>query len=314
MSVTSNAFARPLLVARDVLPQRVAWPRKLLLAGHVLSLDAVAVAVVWQHAVGQALHAAPSAFERAALALAVWCVYLLDRQLDARKLDRSATLRHRLHRRNAAGITALSLCGVAALAFLATRLPPPLLLRGGTVAALTATYLFVVQRFPRLLAGGAKELCVGVVFAAGCVLQIPWRTPHLFVVTATMAALFSLNCLLISAWERRYEQGVRTTGDASCGMGVSPLRREPCETTSPTTGETPVPRESLLRAATLVLAATATLTALLLGYPFRPAILNCASLAALLLGALDLLARRKYSTTIRIAADLVLLTPLLLPW
>jgi hypothetical protein len=295
MSVSSSAGLRPTPLPRIALSEPVAALRKTVYLAHALSLDAVAVAVVWQDALSRALGAAPTISERIALALAVWVVYLVDRQLDVRAQPDGGcrTLRHRLHRRQTRTLSLLAVIGFVALALAAWRVPTRTVVAGSGLAAITLTYLVAVQRSPRLLAWGAKEACVGAVFAMGCAIHIPLATPHLPIALLATAALFTLNCLMISNWERHLD---------------SPTHRlAPASPTTPT-------RPNPTALAALLLAAASTTTAFSLGYPFHPAILNCISLSAILLAGVDALARRRYSTSLRVAADLVLLTPLLLPW
>jgi hypothetical protein len=102
----------------DPDPAPVPW----WLVPNVLALDAPAVAVAWQRFLGRQAGVAVPWAATAALAAAVWAVYLADRRLDARR-GRLDADRHRAAARwpravaGAVGVAA----GLALLA--ATRLP-----------------------------------------------------------------------------------------------------------------------------------------------------------------------------------------------
>lgn len=199
-------------------------------AGHVLSLDAVGVALVWQEAVGRAAGVGASWGERAALGLAVMAVYGVDRQLDARRLDASATmtLRHRLHQQYGRALARVAVgAGVGAVVVGLTAVPGRTVEVGMVLGAVCGAYMWLVQRRPGWMGGGAKEACVGAVFAMGCgahAIGAWWDRAGGTGGTASagvgasvglMAGLFAGNCLLIGRWERREDaaQGLPALGE-----------------------------------------------------------------------------------------------------
>src|SRR4051794_21286115 len=92
------------------------------LVPNVLALDAPAVAAVWQRFLADRFGAAAPWSATTALAAAVWCVYLADRCLDARRGALDAD-RHRAaaHRPRAFALGVVVAACLAAVA--ATQLP-----------------------------------------------------------------------------------------------------------------------------------------------------------------------------------------------
>ncbi len=228
--------------------------------------------------------------------LAVWTLYAADRLLDARQLSSDPLhtagleprhLFHHLHR-NAFHVG----IGVATIA-LAAMLPHLLieairlyLILGGL---LTGYFILIhasqhARRLP-------KEIAVGLFFAAATFIPTVARQPELRVAlllpAILLAALCSLNCLFIYAWEHPVEGEAQSTHPAT-RMGLLSLR--------PLTF-------------VLILAAGAVAA-----FDHRaPWLLPCASiLSALGLLLLDRRRNRIAATTLRAAADLSLTTPLLL--
>jgi hypothetical protein len=191
-----------------------------------LGLDAVAVALVWQQALGSAARVGPGVWERLVLGLAVWLVYLLDRQFDAGRLDLAALAaqRHWLHRRYRGLMRGLIVAVSLGLAAVVPMLPAALVVTGAVLAGVTGLHLVLAQWRPGLMAGGMKETVVGTVFALGCAAHIVARhfcsesvatyEPGVAVSAGLLAALCTLNCLLISMWEQRLDraQGLPALG------------------------------------------------------------------------------------------------------
>lgn len=173
---------------------------------NVLSLDAPIIAVVWQRFFACVAGLRVPVATSIALAMAVWSLYLIDRQLDAREVSRLQTDRHRFardHPRLIARLAALGLYFGTTSAFL---LPRSHLFIGVLIAALALGYFAGVHllRIPDRFAG-LKELCVGLVFSAGIAIPViaaSSRTDWNWIPgVAAFAGLCSLNCLLISLWE-----------------------------------------------------------------------------------------------------------------
>lgn len=180
---------------------------------HLLSLDAPTVAVLWTCFVARACHirlpiAAPSA-----MFLAVWILYAADRLLDTRRLDapygRRSTpgeleerhLFHHRHRRSfRIGIALAAAVLAAILPRLNTEAIHFYLVEG---ALLIGWFLLLhssnnTRQLP-------KELAVGVFFASAVFIPTLARQ-HLDLLAflpsiVLLASLCTLNCLFIHAWE-----------------------------------------------------------------------------------------------------------------
>lgn len=185
------------------------WP-------NVLALDAPLVAVAWQHFFAEAMGVRIPPLQYAVLALIVWVIYSTDRIVDATRLGRpgSASHRHRFYRDHLRPLAVLTATG-AALALFATLavLPQNILVPGWALASLVALYLFhrVRSRGP-VLAIVPKEVFSGVVFALGStLLGFTWSSqlPAAFASPEVVcfAVLCALNCVAISVWERREDEG-----------------------------------------------------------------------------------------------------------
>ncbi len=291
----------PLIPPAAAVPERCAatdGPRILKL-WHLASVDAPTVAVVWACALGWTAHVRPAAGTLAALALAVWAIYAVDRLLDGRAGLHSAghsPLRERhyfhwRHRRTLAGLAAIAIAAAAWLVL--PSMGQGALRPDGAVAAATLFYFGGVHArtaaLRRMLArAGAlisREFVVGTIFTAGCVLPALTATRHGAAVlvalagpACALAALAWLNVRAIGHWE----------GDAQVGNGI---------------------RGPALVLAGLALAGAA---ALMPTQPRAAALILMAAASALLLLLLDQVRNRLEPVTLRAAADLVLLTPLLL--
>lgn len=161
------------------------------------------------------------------------------------------------------------------------------------IAMASAAYLLLVQRFSHLLNYGAKEISVGLLFAAGCASPVltslaAYRT---LLPIASAACIFALNCLFISMWEAPLEG------------------RKVFESLSPQA------TRSLLRSLASSLAVVTlgcSLFALLAGHEAQGAAYMAITISAALLCLID---RHGRETTFqRMGADVVLLTPLLYLW
>jgi len=144
------------------------------------------------------------------MALAVWILYAADRLMDTRLLNINPThhegleARHYFHHRRRSAFIAGVLLASIALAFLLPHLTPEAirlyLILGGFVFAYFIL-IHVTQSAHRL----PKEFAVGICFAAATFIPTVSRQPHLRLSLIPPAALFaalcSLNCLFIFAWE-----------------------------------------------------------------------------------------------------------------
>ncbi len=285
---------------------------------HLASLDAPSVALVWSFAFAWVARVPLPLWLPALLAFTVWAVYVADRLLDARAALRSANPhclreRHLFHWRHRRLLLPLAAAAAAAAAFIVfTCMPLRARESDSILAAASLVYFARVHtgRKPSPLL--SKELLVGLLFTAGCALPAlarissrfsprfspPAALPHpsllfpMLVTAAFFALLAWLNCHAIDRWE-------------------SPPRCEalPRRQALPHHPFNP----SIASAASLVALAGLLLTAVFcLSQPRFAALLAAASAAALLLALLDSLRRRLTPVALRAAADLVLLTPLLL--
>jgi hypothetical protein len=276
---------------------------------HLLSLDAPTVAALWTWFVARANHIRLPLTSTAAMALAVWVLYAADRLLDSRLLDvcpRSGRMhyeleaRHYFHHRHRRAFLIGVAIAAAVLAALLRNLPAATIHLYLVEGALLFAWFLVLHathsahRLP-------KEIAVGLFFAAATFIPTVSREPfaanptlRLTLVAAALlfAALCSLNCLFIYAWEHE-------------APGPAPRRRP-----HPTT------RLALRHLATLAIGIAVAAAALMLFKRLAPwPIAVACSLSALLLLLLDRNRHQLPQITLRAAADLALLTPLaLLPF
>ncbi|MGB8028592.1 MAG: hypothetical protein WCF30_02915 [Terracidiphilus sp.] len=285
------------------------------------------MAVVWSLAFAWAgqIHVAGRAV--LVLALTAWCAYVSDRLLDARVLDARAGLDsptgstqsglrerhffHWRHRRLLAPLAAAAACVAAVMA--ATFLAFLVRERGLVLAAAALVYFSGVHAAPRLQRGRSslprlpsKELLVAVLFTAGCILPA-WSRFHasgaeesfrlwFWIPAVYFATLAWLNCWCIARWEsggegseERLDQVTRRLFGSRMGQRTN------------------------LFAALLVAFAGMLLAAIAgAGHSHSAALLTAGAVSALLLALLDRMRTRMTPLALRAAADLVLLTPLVL--
>jgi hypothetical protein len=269
---------------------------------HLLSLDAPTVAATWTifiaHCAGIALPwTAP-----AAMFVAVWMLYAADRLLDARPLpDGSAPPeleeRHRFHQRHRHAFLCAIVAAAGILAELLRSIDARSLELYALLATMLAAWLLLIHARPLPTASARrlpKELAVGIFFPAAIfiptIARAPQLQPALIAPALLLAAVCTLNCLFLYAWEHPESHPAAhwTTRWASSHVRLL------------------APVAIAVSLLILLLSATSVLPRIDIG----PAV-ACA-LSASLLFVLSL-TRRFFSTLVlRAAADLVLLTPLLL--
>lgn len=277
------------------------------------SLDAPTVAVVWVLSFAWTAGVRLPLWVPALLALSTWAVYIADRLLDARAAHltgQTGTLRqrHRFHWRHRKVLAPLAIAAACAAAVIVlTQMPLPARERNSVLAAAALVYFtrvhsralfshavcapapkysetphstlsaFKFQAFASTIP--IKELLVGILFTAACVLPIWSRASSgaraLLAPALFFAALAWLNCHLIESWE----------------SGANPSRQIP----------------ALVALAGFLLAATRAPS-----QPRSAALLTTGAISACLLLLLDRLRPRIAPITLRSVADLVLLTPLAL--
>jgi hypothetical protein len=289
-------LANPLAHERSNRTRTFVEAPRLVCLWHLSSFDAPTVAVVWSLAFAWVANVPLPTWVPLLLALGTWAVYVGDRLLDARnglrtgKLDRLRE-RHYFHWRHRRGLLVAAMGAAAAAAVtIFSLMPAGVRNRDSILAAAALAY------FTGVHCGGkkpawtqavfSKECLVGILFTAGCALpaisrvsfgpDISLQKWSLLIVVAMYAALAWLNCYAIEAWESGGASRVRffAVAVATCGLLLADCFAQK------------EPRGALL---------------LLLG-----------AVSAWLLLLLDHLRDRLTSIALRAAADLVLLTPVLL--
>jgi hypothetical protein len=294
----SNPQVQPAASAHATATPRFDAPA-LIRLWHLTSLDAPTVAVVWSLAFAWAAHVVLPVWIPTLLAVATWAVYVADRLLDARTALRTGDAsslreRHRFHHRHWHWLVSLAIvAAVAAACIVFTLMPAPARERNSLLAAAALVYFTRVHsshKFPPFGLAGRfpvlqKELLVGLLFTAACVLPALSRTglsrnlAPLSAAAAGFALLAWLNCHAIDRWET-----------------AEPAQRSPV-----------FPQACLLALAGLLLAAI-----LSSAHPRIAALVVTGAVSSLLLGLLDSLQTRLTPLALRAAADLVLLAPIAL--
>ncbi|MGB6192628.1 MAG: hypothetical protein WBF42_09185 [Terracidiphilus sp.] len=259
---------------------------------HLASLDAPTVAIAWSLCFARAADVSLPLWVPLLLALGTWAVYIGDRLLDARPAVRSGNLdhlreRHYFHWTHRHSLISLALLAAATSTAIIFLLMPAGMRKHNSVLAAAALAYFSGIHFagepPRRLAPVfSKEFLVGILFTAGCAFPTLSRMQTLsdiplFAVVAFFALLAWLNCYAIDRWESGGPSAIASSGSALALAGLS--------------------------LGLICLRAASLHTAALLGL---------GSLSALLIVLLDAFHDRLTPVTLRAAADLVLLTPLLL--
>jgi hypothetical protein len=179
---------------------------------HLLSLDAPSVAFLWTCAFAWSVHAHVPWLSSAMLALATWLLYVADRLLDGLPTSKRAVLqqRHLFHfRYRFRFVSAAIPVAIPLTWFVLTRMNPvarrdDIVLGGCALLYLLCVHLPISNKarfvvFP-------KELAVGAIFAAACVIPAwsrePAGRPMLVVPAILFGALCWLNCVAIEHWEQ----------------------------------------------------------------------------------------------------------------
>ncbi|HET7541002.1 MAG TPA: hypothetical protein VFK05_14060 [Polyangiaceae bacterium] len=299
VALDSTATSKPSAPSFSLLRGAAA----LLRGWHLSSLDAPTVAMTWCAAfssvVGVPLTRPAGRWPVLFLCLATWLCYVGDRTQDARAAREASELRARHHFygrwwRTQRG-SLVTLVGMAALACATTGvlgLSLPLLFDYGALTLAALLYFAWVhsgrERGARVL---AKEAVVAVIFALGCILPA-WSSASTAVRAqlAPAGLLFALlcwlNCVAIERWE---------------GFGIVSVRAHPSTRWA----------ARHLSALSIGSALAAVALACLRHALGRPTLLAPYLAAAfLLLAALERFRQRLSVDSLRVFADLALLTPL----
>jgi hypothetical protein len=268
------------------------WP-------NLLSLDAVAVSLVWLWCFSVSERVPILRPIYLILGLVVWALYTADRLLDALRMKDSSrsTPRHRFARKFMIPLSLL--CGIAlayAVWLILYKLPAVLIYHGLVISMMVLVY-FVMRFSPKtdLQVILPKEIFCGVIFALGTTYPVH-ALPNNFlagVLTAELglfALLCALNCTAISVWEWREDE-------ANDG-GTSIVANWPAV------------KQSYVMFAFLLAAVSAWFG--WRGEPlFLTPILLSVALSAALIGALGLAAGALSRNLRRVLADFALLSPLI---
>lgn len=180
----------------------------------VLSLDAPLVAVAWQGALAHAARVTLRWHHGFILGAAVWLAYAADRWIEGWRLvpGQIQTQRHWFYQRwrwpVAAVWLSVLLSALVLTGLLLTRreFVAGLLLLGPVLVYLLSHQLLHLDHPKRV----PKEICVGLLFAAGAICFASAHRPTVVVEAAVPLALFALlcfaNCSLISVWENEVDR------------------------------------------------------------------------------------------------------------
>jgi hypothetical protein len=261
---------------------------------HLCSLDAPTVAALWTWFIARASHVRLPPAAPIAMALAVWILYAADRLLDARHRNdpcNELEARHFFHLRHRRAFLVGIALSALALAAVVPRLPAPSIHLYLVEGALLTGWFLVLHATPvshRL----PKEIAVGLFFAAAVfiptVARQPALRPSLLPVAALFTALCGLNCLFIYAWEHETPGTIARPAHPTTRLALAHLP------------------------ALTIVTATAGAALSLLHLSSSRLIPAACALAALSLFLLDRNRRQFSRTNLRAAADLALLTPILL--
>jgi hypothetical protein len=317
-AATARTIPIPPRPTLSLVPPPAASPHHSPLAlWHLLSLDAPTVATLWTLAIAHALGLHLAWTEPAAMFIAVWMLYAADRILDARILDAhpldahpppdlppDLEERHRFHHRHRRAFLFTIVVAACVLAALLHALDPRALHLYALLATLLGAWLLLIHARPLPSADThrlPKELAVGIFFPAAVFIPTVARLPQLRLDLVAPALLFAavctLNCLLLYAWEHpiprtraHWTTRWATHHLAAFALGLA------------------------LASATLLIMSLlhAFPTASLLMQHASALLAACTLLSALLLLLLHRLRHRLQPVHLRALADLVLLTPALL--
>ena len=301
--MATTSLAQPAIQSQTGVPTPLR-PWHLASLWHLTSLDAPTVAVTWTLAFAAAFQIHLPIWLPITLALATWSAYIADRLLDAHRAHLPSTgiaatcslslrPRHHFHWKHRRLFIPLALAaGLSALTLVLINMPLAARERNSVLAAAALAYFTSVHNPWRLPSPTfrlrlPKELLVALIFTLACAIptltrispRIPIHRPQLLIAILAFIALAWLNCQAIETWE-----------------------------------STPPARNPIFPLATTLTASTALVSTIFLIEHQAPmaALLAAAATSAALLALLDRRRHRLTPTTLRAAADLVLLTPLAL--
>jgi hypothetical protein len=188
---------------------------------HLLSLDAPTVATLWTLFLADTNHIHLLWQGPAAMFTAVWMLYVADRLLDARPsptghAPAGLEERHRFHQHHRAAFLITFCFAAILLAALLHALPTPVLHLYTLLATLLAAWLLLIHtRAPNAHHRLPKELAVGIFFPAAVFIPTVANAPQLRLALLPYALLFAalctLNCLFVYAWEHTDTRSAHAT-------------------------------------------------------------------------------------------------------
>jgi hypothetical protein len=275
---------------------------------HRLSLDAPTVAFVWSCFFARAAHLNLPSFTPFLLALGTWIVYVADRLLDGLDTRTEGALRerHRFYARHRGAFSwllaaAILVCGV--LAF--TRMRHDVLDGNALLGVFLGAYFALIHGSGKSVERWLpKELVVGCLFAAATALPTLVRVPdgkrfEVSVGVSLFAALCWLNCVAIESWETEHAAAASTRDSFPFGSPHFTTRWA----------------GKHLGLTAIVVTAISAGCAMVWIEHFTGRVALACFMASLCLALLDHFSQRLGAGALRVAADISLLTPLLvLPW
>jgi hypothetical protein len=260
----------------------------------ILSLDAPAVAVLWQGLIARSASVENGPPEMAILGSSVWLAYSADRWIEGWRLspENIRTHRHRFYQRWRWPILAVWIAVLIADVLEAARGLSAAEFRAGLLVLLpVAAYLLSHQLAHRKIRWRApKEACVALLLGTGAAVfaaaQPGASLGGMAVPLAFFVILCFSNCALISVWENEVD---RSHGQDSLALQ---FRRA----------------AGFSQALPWVIAALSGAVFLMPYHEAREAA-ACAAVSGILLGAVNLAERRLGWAAARVLADVALMTP-----
>jgi hypothetical protein len=268
----------------------------------ILSLDAPAVAVLWQGLIARSASVGNALPEMAVLGSSVWLAYSADRWIEGWRLlpENIRTHRHRFYQRWRWPILAVWIVVLCADVVESLRSLTSAEFKAGVLVLLpVAAYLLSHQLAHRKIRWRApKEVCVALLLGAGSAAFAASRPGADLRGMAVPLGLFVMlcfaNCALISVWEHEID---RSHGQDSLSLQFGRAA-------------------GFSKALPWVIAALSG-AALLGPFPHLREAAGCAAVSGILLGGVSLAERRLGWAAARVLADVALMTPaatLVLRW
>ena len=259
----------------------------------VLSLDAPAVAFVWQSLLARTAQVRLAWTEQAVLAASVWLAYAADRWIEGWRLDprQIRTQRHAFYQRHRWGIACVwGIVLGSAVTLSVLSLSAKAWIEGMILLSAVLAYLLSHQLIHRGNPWRApKEVCVAALLSGGVALFITARPGANLEALAAPLCLFAFlcfaNCALISVWESEVDL---SHGQTSLALQLSEA-------------------EGLAKTLPLILIGASAAVAYFQPGA-RPAAISAAA-SSLLLYVVDRFQLRMGRRLSRVLADAVLLTP-----